>query len=448
MFRNNKKETCRNFASGSCRFGDRCKFSHDIHTNQNQPPISNINPFGFGQNRFQQQQQPKTQNQFKPFENTWTRGEPAGTNVTKQPSNDQTPVSNHTCNDPESCKIIIVDDFKTERPIWKLTCYAHWRHLPCDIWGDVSYEELRAAAYDDAKKGLSLLSVMVLNLPYCRAIKNRVLHKTTYVEPKHEVGLYFITVAKANDNERSERYNGGCSKCGDALEVVERERNMLNSKVMQFENLQRNPYVISPNTTIGGAIPFPAINNSAFPAPVQKNAPPSVSSFSQLGIPTNQGSNTRQDQYVEILLLITFDGICSVVASTNSIFGQKSVPPVSTQPSGSFGSNNLTFGTQGLFGSQQHTQQQGNGNASSFNMPFSSGKNNPTSFAGSFQSSDVAVNQSPVLSVGHNPPASLGGQTYVDRSPEGVPAEMAIWLKEKWNPGEIPEEAPPDSYVY
>lgn len=31
---------------------------------------------------------------------------------------------------------------------------------PCDIIGDVSYEELRAAAYEDAKRGLSLQSIV------------------------------------------------------------------------------------------------------------------------------------------------------------------------------------------------------------------------------------------------------------------------------------------------
>lgn len=32
--------------------------------------------------------------------------------------------------------------------------------FPCDMVGDVSFEELRAAAYDDAKRGLSLQSVV------------------------------------------------------------------------------------------------------------------------------------------------------------------------------------------------------------------------------------------------------------------------------------------------
>ena len=31
---------------------------------------------------------------------------------------------------------------------------------PCDIVGDVSYEELRAIAYDEAKRGISLQSIV------------------------------------------------------------------------------------------------------------------------------------------------------------------------------------------------------------------------------------------------------------------------------------------------
>ncbi|WVZ02774.1 hypothetical protein V8G54_023580 [Vigna mungo] len=31
--------------------------------------------------------------------------------------------------------------------------------------------------------------------------------------------------------------------------------------------------------------------------------------------------------------------------------------------------------------------------------------------------------------------------------PENVTGDVSIWLKDKWNPGEIPEEAPPDSLV-
>lgn len=32
--------------------------------------------------------------------------------------------------------------------------------FPCDIVGDISYEELRTAAYDDAKRGLSVQAIV------------------------------------------------------------------------------------------------------------------------------------------------------------------------------------------------------------------------------------------------------------------------------------------------
>ncbi|XVE71004.1 hypothetical protein DITRI_Ditri10aG0115000 [Diplodiscus trichospermus] len=70
----------------------------------------------------------------------------------RQPDNPPQ-ATNHKCTDPEACKHIIVEDLEHERPLWKLTCYSHWKNSPCDIVGDVSYEELRAAAYDDAKRG-------------------------------------------------------------------------------------------------------------------------------------------------------------------------------------------------------------------------------------------------------------------------------------------------------
>ncbi|RVW94131.1 Zinc finger CCCH domain-containing protein 16 [Vitis vinifera] len=75
-------------------------------------------------------------------------------------SDNQVQPANHKCTDPESCKRQIVEDFEHERPIWKLTCYGHCKSAPCDIVGDISYEELRLAAYDDAGRGLSLQSIV------------------------------------------------------------------------------------------------------------------------------------------------------------------------------------------------------------------------------------------------------------------------------------------------
>nr|KJB74812.1 hypothetical protein B456_012G009900 [Gossypium raimondii] len=243
----NKKEACRNFQRGSCQYGERCKFLHVIQ----QQPKSNAfgfgtqaishqqqkpNPFGFGvQNNAQSKGANDFGNKQSQFKNTWTRSSASsGAPSLRQPDN-QPQATNHRCNDPESCKRIIAEDFEHERPLWKLTCYSHWKNSPCDIVGDVSYEELRAAAYDDAKRGLSLQS------------------------------------------------------------IIERERNLLNSKLVEFENFLRNPYRGPAGSAAAQQIPFPGATtivlspttqNTVAP---QSNVPPSVSSFSQLGASLNTG---------------------------------------------------------------------------------------------------------------------------------------------------------------
>ncbi|POO00310.1 Zinc finger, CCCH-type [Trema orientale] len=236
-----KKEVCRNFQRGSCQYGQRCKFLHV--TSQQQKPPNNIfsyqqqqqqkpNPYGFG---VQNNPQPKgapdfgsKSNQFKPFENSWTR---SSAHTATSTSEKQSQATNHKCTDPESCRRIIVEDFEQERPLWRLTCYGHWKNAPCDIVGDISYEELRAAAYDDAKRGLSLPS------------------------------------------------------------IVDRERNLVNSKVLEFENLCKSGSTTR-NSTPANQNTFPVTGPNAFSQNAQ-GAPASVSSFSQLGTSLNMGFGPR-----------------------------------------------------------------------------------------------------------------------------------------------------------
>ncbi|XP_009798986.1 zinc finger CCCH domain-containing protein 46 isoform X2 [Nicotiana tabacum] len=414
-----RKEPCRNFLRGSCQYGERCKF---LHVAQQQPKpnpfgfgsqpsnfqSTNLqqtksNPYGFGvQNNFQPRGSndlgPK-QSQYKPFENKWTRS--TSTNSSSSRQSDNQPVApNHTCTDSDSCRRQIMEDFNNEKPMWLLTCYGHRKNGPCDVIGDVSYDELRAAAYDDAKRGQSLMS------------------------------------------------------------IVERERNMLNSKAAEFENLLRN-YVApstsvpnaqspfpgaAPNASLSAQSPFPVTTPNAslsaqspFPgaAPnaslsAQSSFPPSASSFSQLGALLNTGASA---------------------APTNT-FGQPSPLGNSVKTSSSSsGANAFSFGNAGSFGfgsqvtsqSHQNPFTPSNISASSERNPFStsitsqhfpnpSGGQLPTTPQGNFSAS-VAVS-----------PVNINLTNAA--STEEFSGDNSIWAKKEWKIGEIPEEAPPDKYIF
>ncbi|XP_026426427.1 zinc finger CCCH domain-containing protein 16-like [Papaver somniferum] len=385
---NRKKELCTHFLRGSCRLGDRCNF---LHANQQQ---SKPNPFEFGSqssNTNQQQQKPnpfgfgtqsnsqlnvqsdfgsKNQNQFKPFDNKWNRSSSTASTNPAQPRKDdkQTQLATHKCTDPELCNRQIAEDFQQERPLWKLTCYGHCKDRPCDIVGDISYEEIRAAAYDDAKRGLPLPS------------------------------------------------------------IVERERNLLKTKILEFENLLRNPYVIS-NAVTAGPSSFPTTNLSAPPLNGQTNVPPTVSSFSQLG--TSLGP------------------ILSKPAPPNMTFGQPSVLQNPNQNMGGFGNSNSIFRNQAS-GGQKSMQPFGSGNSiSNFNSGFGSRGNNPSTvpFPPTSQLPSSSCNQSPFTSsTSRSPVPSMLAQASMKTG--GVSVNSSIWSKEEWTPGEIPEEAPPAEYIY
>ncbi|CAD6335479.1 unnamed protein product [Miscanthus lutarioriparius] len=257
-----RQELCRNFQRGSCKYGAQCRFVHA--SSQQQQQQAKPNPFGFGSQQqqqqqqqssfgvqFQQQQQQKP-NPFgfgvqggaaaksrnapgpaKPFQNKWVRDPSA---PTKQQEAAQPPPAAHTsCTDPESCRHQIAEDFKNETPLWKLTCYAHLRSGPCDITGDISFEELRAKAYEEGRQGHPLQS------------------------------------------------------------IVEGERNLQNAKLMEFNNFLNNPRLLVTQTpSFPTVASFPEVknNNSSFGVS-QNNGPPVFSSFSQVGVATNVGPGSR-----------------------------------------------------------------------------------------------------------------------------------------------------------
>ncbi|KAF8033613.1 hypothetical protein BT93_C0030 [Corymbia citriodora subsp. variegata] len=339
-----KKELCRNFQRGSCQYGERCKFLHPTQqqsrpnalgfgmhggSNQQQKP----NPFGFG---VQSSPQPRAaadfamqHNQFKPFENKWTRFSPisnaSGTSSHHSDNHNQS--GNHKCTDPESCKRVIVEDFEHERPSWKLTCYGHCKYAPCDISGDISYEELRAAAYDDAKRGLTLQS------------------------------------------------------------IVERERNALNFKLSELENLLRSPYVAPPSST--------------------------ASQSTRLGFGANTFSSSAQNSGQSVALSFgvlhasSSAGGSSPYVPSNTALGSLSSSSTFQQTASAFGQSYLPSGV-----SQQ--------------MP------NPTN-----NNFNIVVGQKAVDDQQKNNVHQSGHET----------RDASVWLKEKWSPGEIPEEAPPDIFI-
>ncbi|KAL8139672.1 hypothetical protein V2J09_005693 [Rumex salicifolius] len=374
------KELCRNFQRGSCRYGDKCRF---LHSTQQQPKTNN--PFGFGvqsSSNFQSStlQQPKTNpfgfgvqnapqqnvganfgasrqsNGFKPFENKWTRTSSAtgGSSNASQKNQNQSQGSIHKCTDPNECKKLIAADFEDERPLWKLTCYGHFKHLPCDISGDTSYEELRAAAYEDAKRGMPLQS------------------------------------------------------------IVERERSLQQSKLVEFESFLRSPYTKQQNSDQSLQNPFPSITPNPSSLTTQNLSPSPISSKPP-GNPFGFGLINNPSQ-------------------TSTTIGPSSVTSANPGGGGPFSA----FSTQ----------------IPSFSNSGMSNQNNsqpPTSLFS--QNINTTTNLLPVLSNASGAHFNGFGQTtpdsqsLVNMPKETSAADASIWLKEVWKLGEIPEDIPPAEYI-
>ncbi|KAL4590086.1 hypothetical protein LXL04_003005 [Taraxacum kok-saghyz] len=362
------QQPCRNFQRGYCKYGEHCKF---LHGNQQQakpnpfgfgsqnatqsprtdPQPQKPNPFGFGvQNNSQTGSKP---NQFKPGENKWSRFSPINNANPPAPQKQDTQ-ANHVCTDSESCKRQINEDYQHEKPLWKLTCYGHCKYGPCDIIGDISIEELRAAAYDDAKRGMPIQT------------------------------------------------------------IVEKERSLVNSKLIEFENLLRNPYKTpQQNSTLATQNTF----SGNTPQMVQNNpTPPTVSSFSQLGTTVNSGFQMRP-------------------AAPNSTFGQVNQFQPPTQISNPSHTNSFSFGNPGGVGSQSSTQSFG-----SSSIPATTS----TTFGNAFSNPQMPRQQSS-NTVPESIPSVQITQNIQTSSSNG---DNSIWFKEEWRPGEIPEEAPPQAVIY
>ncbi|KAL3352973.1 hypothetical protein AABB24_020783 [Solanum stoloniferum] len=257
------------------------------------------------------------------------------------------------------------------------------------------------------------------------------------------------------------------SCCDDAkrgqslMSIVERERSLVNSKVAEFENLLRNPYAststsapnaqspfpgATPSASLSAQSPFPGAAPSAslsaqspFPgaAPnalssAQSSFPPSASSFSQLGTILNTGTSTPP----------------------TSTFGQPSLPGNSFKTSNSSGANAFSFGNTSAsgsfgFGTQVSTQSNQNPSTPS-NIFASSGRNLFSTSTTSPHFANTSGGQFPTPSQGVFPvtasPVSINLANTA--STEDFSGDNSIWTKKEWKIGEIPEEAPPDRYVF
>uniref|UniRef100_A0A0D9WTV9 Uncharacterized protein n=1 Tax=Leersia perrieri TaxID=77586 RepID=A0A0D9WTV9_9ORYZ len=179
-----------------------------------------------------------------------------------------------SCEDPQSCRQQISEDFKNEAPLWKLTCYAHLRSGPCDIKGDISFEELRAKAYEEGKQGHSLQS------------------------------------------------------------IVEGERNLQNAKLMEFTNLLNSTRPSqTPNFPTMNS--FPEVKNSSPFGASQTNGPPVFNSFSQIGpgtITTGVPANSPFGQQTSAPHAAPTFGSSQMKFGVSTVFGNQG----SRQPFGSF----------------------------------------------------------------------------------------------------------------
>lgn len=402
-----RTEICRDFQRGSCRYGARCKFLHNTPQQQQRQPS---NPFGFGVKN-QSQQRAASVNYYAPLSQL--------TSPQRQ-QQFQSPAKEHRCSDPIVCKQQIKEDLQNEHPMfWRLTSYGHWKNLPNDLVGDVSFEELRAYSYNAGKQGMSFEN------------------------------------------------------------LVQNERAMFNKKNMEFENLLNSPYRGPASTNTGfqssvpsGASPIAfgkaALNNFSSTSALSSHpASPSPESFHPSG---NFGGGFGQEPRG-----FSFGvGLSSSPAISMSPFGT----PVSAQftsqaapPTGfSFGTQSpgsalpsvgmQSLPTQCLSGSLPMAPPTLGQNTFQFSKDFGEPSGASSNLFGDFNSSHAvkegtmlsasfalqnALLSHETMSIEHaaNEASTRHAASQILQGQPGQAARADIWLKESWAPGEIPEDEPP-----
>ncbi|KAL3623546.1 hypothetical protein CASFOL_032362 [Castilleja foliolosa] len=219
---------------------------------------------------------------------------------------------------------------------------------------------------------------------------------------------------------------------------IDRERNLLNSKLVEFQNLVQRPFSTSslatPSTQnpFSGGIANAPVTNTGFSSP--------ASSFGQLNASPNAGP----------------------AALPNYTFGQSSVIQNHTsQPPNMFQTNNSSFNTSGAFGSkapQPSVQSSFTFGTPSVSNSANTNQTNPFSNLAntSVQTGNVFGKQTNFDSSGLNSASSAFGQpsislqSIISTPNENPNVDDSLWKKAdwKWNVGEIPEDAPPDIYIH
>ncbi|KAJ7534111.1 hypothetical protein O6H91_13G080300 [Diphasiastrum complanatum] len=383
---NRKQEVCRDFQRGSCRFGARCKFIH-------QAPQSNQRNSRFGSGA-------QTQGAGNFFAVLSENNTAAGQQQAHPPAND------HKCSDTRLCKERIKEDFANEYPsFWRLTSYAHWKYLPNDICGDVSFEELRSVAYESAKHGSSITDVVQKEQAMFTAKSSEfeALLRNQYTGPATQSSsmlpqVAFDATSFSNSPQFAARTLFGKAVSNGSITAPQpssQTSNLFGSPTMgghlQSSGGFAGGFGKGPNAAFGGVLPFPQQSNSASYSP---SSSPVQSSQSPLETHNMFGAGTN--------VVPTFGGFGSSITDNMTLTSLDS----KMQPS---------FGSHAV--------------GSTFALPPQPFKEEmmSTNNTQSVEAKNTIINET-------FPSEVVKGQ---------APAISDIWLADKWSLGQIPEEEPP-----